>query len=76
MKFGQQYLSEKVALSLIIFAGYMRQILYIYTDFQASERLHGGPTFSGNYLIDYTIGFIRKVNCYWVCNYAPHFLGG
>ena len=33
---------------------YMRQILYIYyTDFQVSERLHGGPEFSGNYLIDY-----------------------
>ena len=34
---------------------YMRQILYIYTDFQVSERLHGGPEFSGNYLIDYVI---------------------
>ena len=33
----------------------MHQILYIYTDFQASERLHGGPEFSGNYLIDYII---------------------
>ena len=28
---------------------YMRQILYI------SERLHKGPEFSGNYLIDYVI---------------------
>ena len=28
------------------------------TDFHISERLHGGPAFSGNYLIDYTIGFI------------------
>ena len=37
----------------------MRQILYIhvFTDFQVSERLHGGPEFSGNYLIDYTIGY-------------------
>ena len=25
------------------------------TDFQVSERLHGGPEFSGNYLIDYVI---------------------
>ena len=31
---------------------------YYYTDFQVSERLHEGPEFSGNYLIDYTIGFI------------------
>ena len=30
----------------------MHQILYIY-DFQVSESLHGGPEFSGNYLIDY-----------------------
>ena len=59
VKFGQRYLSEKVALSLIVFAGYMRQILYIYyIDFQVSERLYGGPAFSGNYLINYTIGFI------------------
>ena len=58
MKFGRQYLSEKVALSLIVFAGYIRQILYIYTNIQVSERLHGGPAISGNYLIDYTIGFI------------------
>ena len=58
VKFGLRYLSEKVALSLIAFAGYMRQILYMYTDFQFSEWLHGGPAFSGNYLIDYTIGFI------------------
>ena len=36
----------------------MRQILYILTNFQVSERLHGGPTFSGNYLMDYVIGFI------------------
>ena len=27
----------------------------IYTDFQISEKLHGGPEFSGNYLIDYVI---------------------
>ena len=34
----------------------MRQILYIYyTDFQVSERLHGGPEFFGNYLTDYVI---------------------
>ena len=32
--------------------------MYNYIDFQVSERLHGGPEFSGNYLIDYTIGFI------------------
>ena len=31
-----------------------------YTDFQVSETLHGGPKFSGNYLIDYTIGFIIR----------------
>ena len=41
-----------------VFTGYTRQILYIFTDFQVSERLHGGPEFSGNYLIDYTIGYI------------------
>ena len=35
--------------------GYMRRILYIYTDFQVSERFHGGPEFSGDYLIDYVI---------------------
>ena len=34
----------------------MHQILYIYyTDFHVSERLHGGPEFPGNYLIDYII---------------------
>ena len=31
---------------------------YILIDFQVSERLHGGPEFSGNYLIDFLIGFI------------------
>ena len=46
VKFGRRYLSEKVALSLIIFAGYMCH--YIYTDFQVSERLYGGPAYSGN----------------------------
>ena len=40
MKFGQRYLSEKVALSFNVFARYGRQILYIFTDFQVSERLH------------------------------------
>ena len=35
----------------------MHQILYVFTNFQVSERLHGGPEFSGNYLIDYTIGY-------------------
>ena len=34
-----------------VFAGYMCQIFYICTDFQVSERFHGGPEFSGNYLI-------------------------
>ena len=29
----------------------MSDTLYIYTDFQISERLHKGPEFSGNYLI-------------------------
>ena len=38
-----------------VFSGYMRQILYLLTNFQVSERLHGGPEFSGNYLIDYII---------------------
>ena len=33
----------------------VRYSTYIYTDFQVSERLHGGPEFSGNYLIDYVI---------------------
>ncbi len=28
---------------------------YIFTDFQVSKRLHGGPEFSHNYLIDYII---------------------
>ena len=37
---------------------YSARLAYIYTDFQVSERLHEGPEFSGNYLIDYTIGFI------------------
>ena len=36
----------------------MHKILYIYINFQVSERLHGGPEFSLYYLIDYTIGFI------------------
>ena len=36
----------------------MHQILYLYTNFQVSERLHEGPEFSHYYLIDYTIGFI------------------
>ena len=30
-------------------------ILYILTDFQVSERLHQGPEFSHNYLMDYLI---------------------
>ena len=38
MKFGQRYLSEKVALSF--YARYRHQILSILTDFQVSERLH------------------------------------
>ena len=38
-----------------VFTGYMRQIFYIFINFQVSERLHGGPEVSGNYLIDYTI---------------------
>ena len=41
-----------------LFARYMRQILHVLTDFQVSERLHGGPKFLGNYLIDYLIGYI------------------
>ena len=40
----------------------VRYSTYNYTDFQASERLHEGPEFSHNYLIDYlrdySIGFI------------------
>ena len=36
----------------------MCQILDIYADFHVSERLHAGPEFSGNYLVDYTIGSI------------------
>ena len=48
VKLGQRYLLEKVGLSF----EYMHQILYIPTDFQVSERLHGDPEFLGNYLID------------------------
>ena len=48
----RQYTAYKV------FAGYTQKILYILTEFQISERLHRGPEFSHNYLIDYTIGFI------------------
>ena len=35
----------------------MHQILHIFTNFQVSERLHGDPELSGNYLIhvDYII---------------------
>ena len=36
---------------------YVRYFTY-YINFQVSERLRKGPGFSGNYLIDYTIGFI------------------
>jgi hypothetical protein len=36
----------------------MHWILYIFTGLQVSERLHRGPEFSHNYLIDYTIGSI------------------
>ena len=67
----------ETVLTIIFIARYMGYILYIYTDFQVSESLHEGPEFSGNYLIDYTIGFIiyftiitsyynhRKEKCYW-----------
>ena len=46
----------------MVFAGYTRKILYIFTEFQVPEGLHRGPKFSHIYLIeyhiDYTIGFI------------------
>ena len=29
----------------LVFAGYMRKILYKFTEFQVSERLHQGPEF-------------------------------
>ena len=42
-------------------------------DFQVSERLHRGPEFARNYLIDYLIitplsHNHRKANCYWGYN--------
>ena len=40
---------------LIIFTGYTRKILYIFTEFQVSERLHRGPEFLNDYLIGYII---------------------
>ena len=51
------------------------QILYVHvlTDFQVSERLHGGPEFSGNYLI---ANNRIKVSCYWGCNIIFHVAGG
>ena len=35
----------------------MCKLLYMFTDFQVSERLHRGPEFSHNYLIDYLINY-------------------
>ena len=45
VKSDQQYLSEKVTYSFKVFTGYnnlkiMCKLLYMYTDFQVSERLH------------------------------------
>ena len=41
VKFDQPYLSEKVTYSFFnAFAGYERNLLYIFTDFQVSEGLH------------------------------------
>ena len=34
------------------------EVLLRVTDFKVSERLHRGPEFSQNYLIDFTIGFV------------------
>ncbi len=80
VKFGQWYLSEIVARSLSYktFAGYRHCSTYHFYQFSSIRRLHRGPKFSHNYLIDcvinYTIGFIidlhlvrehRKVHCYW-----------
>ena len=66
VKFGQRYLLEKVHVALGF--KYIRWIQasdtlhHVHTDFQILERLHWGPEFSHNYLIDYlrdcTIGFI------------------
>ena len=55
-KFNQPNLTEKGAHSHKVFARYMRQILYVLSDFQVSERFHRAPEseFSHtNYLIDY-----------------------
>jgi hypothetical protein len=41
--------------SMQLIVGYMRWILYILADFQVVERLHSGPEFSHDYLIDYQI---------------------
>ena len=42
-----------------VLAGYTRKILYIIiTEFRVSERLHRGPEFFHNYLMDYTIGLL------------------
>ena len=57
VKSDQQYLSEKVTCSFKVFAGYTCKLLYMFTDFQVSERLHRGPEFSHNHLIDYLINY-------------------
>ena len=49
-----------------LFTGYMHKILYIFTEFEVSERLHQGPRFSHNYPIDYTIGFIIITHNYLI----------
>ena len=39
-----------------------RKLLYILLDFQVTERLHRGPEFSHNYLIDFIVDFIIDYN--------------
>ena len=54
------YISQLLMYSLdtCTCTGIRYSIYTVLTDFQVSERLHWGPEFSHNYLIDYTIGFI------------------
>ena len=40
MKFGQWYMSDKVALGFNVFARYRHQILHIHANFQVLERLY------------------------------------
>ena len=57
--------TRKVRLAVLVKESSTQLVMYLldtcarystynnYTDFEVSERLHEGPEFSGNYLIDY-----------------------